>query len=704
MTVRAPSVDAATTLLCLPVGRLERVGRGPCAGEGRAVRLSKIRIVNFRNFRDLVIDPFPTPAVIVGENGVGKSNLLYALRLVLDPDLSNRWRRLQADDIHDGAPRLSQGVEVRVEVELADFDDDDDAIATLDGAIITEEGQPRIARLTYLFQPKLAVGAVFGAQSSQPLTPDDYTWTIYGGDDAGAGVDMRHAKDYVPLSVLPALRDAEGDFSRADRSPLVRLLRERPPAPDIVASTLDALKQARNQLAQDASMQQAVDELASRLAAMTGPQLPLTPSLDFAGREDDLIRSVQLLIDPSSSRGIQHTSTGTANVVYLALLLERLKLRRQVSDGEDTLLAVEEPEAHLHPSLQRKLFAHLLHEPNRLLLTTHSPHIAAVTPLSSIVLTSTQGDHTVGSVVPPGVLTDAATADLERYINVTRAEILFARGTVLVEGAADAYLLPALAEAAGFPLDDHGIVVSSVEGTDFAPYATLLGPRALRRPHWVLTDGDAADGEDRYQKEPGLWRARDLARIAREDALHQELDQGIDTITGQELPERGVRAGRQQVVTAATRVGVYVGDHTLEPDIAPLLHPEMAEAYCAFRQRESSRSAFRDALAPFEDGTATGQQRDTLVDKIEAIGKGRYAQRLAAHVASMRGLHGRVLELLDRTQGPITRDDLLTIEGPGAILGLLDDLSCAFRGQPLFPAASNPQPPAAPAAASPGPS
>ncbi|MFG2463659.1 ATP-dependent endonuclease [Streptomyces sp. NPDC048523] len=661
-------------------------GAGLCAGEGRAVRLSKVRIVNFRNFRDLVIDPFPTPAVIVGENGVGKSNLLYALRLVLDPDLSNRWRRLQADDIHDGASALHQGVEVRVEVELTDFDDDDDAIATLDGAIITEEGQPRIARLTYLFRPRLAVGAVFGAQPSEPLTADDYSWTIYGGDDESA--DMRHAKDYVPLSVLPALRDAEGDFSRAERSPLVRLLRERPPAPDIVASTLDALKQARNQLAQDASMQQAVNELASRLAAMTGPQLPLTPSLDFAGREDDLIRSVQLLIDPSGSRGIQHSSTGTANVVYLALLLERLKLRRQASDGEDTLLAVEEPEAHLHPSLQRKVFAHLLHEPNRLLLTTHSPHIAAVTPLSSIVLTSTHGDHTVGAVVPPGVLTDAETADLERYINVTRAEILFARGTVLVEGAADAYLLPALAEAAGFHLDDHGIIVSSVEGTDFAPYATLLGPQALRRPHWILTDGDSAEGEHRHQKEPGLWRARNLARIAHEDVLYQALDQGIEAITAQELPKSGVRPGRRSVVTAATGVGVYVGDHTLEPDIAPLLHSEMVAAYCAFRQRESSRSAFRDALAPFEDGTATGQQRDTLVDKIEAIGKGRYAQRLAAHVASMTGLHDRVLELLGRPHGPITRDDLLTIEGPGAILALLDDLSCTFRSRPLFPATS----------------
>lgn len=58
------------------------------------MQLSRVRVRNFRNFEDLTIDPFPSPAVIVGENGVGKSNLLAALRLVLDPDLLDRHRVL----------------------------------------------------------------------------------------------------------------------------------------------------------------------------------------------------------------------------------------------------------------------------------------------------------------------------------------------------------------------------------------------------------------------------------------------------------------------------------------------------------------------------------------------------------------------------------------------------------------------------------
>lgn len=56
-----------------------------------------MRVRKFRNFFDLTIDPFPTPAGIVNE--VGKNNLLRALRLVLDPDLPDRRRRLRPDDV-----------------------------------------------------------------------------------------------------------------------------------------------------------------------------------------------------------------------------------------------------------------------------------------------------------------------------------------------------------------------------------------------------------------------------------------------------------------------------------------------------------------------------------------------------------------------------------------------------------------------------
>ena len=50
------------------------------------MHLSRIRISNFRNFFELDVE-LRGNVVVVGENRVGKSNLLYALRLIFDPSL-----------------------------------------------------------------------------------------------------------------------------------------------------------------------------------------------------------------------------------------------------------------------------------------------------------------------------------------------------------------------------------------------------------------------------------------------------------------------------------------------------------------------------------------------------------------------------------------------------------------------------------------
>jgi len=101
------------------------------------LHISRAVIENFRNLVRLELDPFPASAVIVGENGIGKTNLLYALRLALDPNLPDARRQLRPEDISEHAERRrADGVEVRVAVDLAGFDDDVAAKAELDGCIV----------------------------------------------------------------------------------------------------------------------------------------------------------------------------------------------------------------------------------------------------------------------------------------------------------------------------------------------------------------------------------------------------------------------------------------------------------------------------------------------------------------------------------------------------------------------------------------
>lgn len=101
--------------------------------QGGYLHVRRAHINCFRNFRDLTIDPFPRDAVLVGENGIGKSNLIHALRLVLDPDLPDSARLLRIEDVceHSSAS-IQTGAEVRVEADLTDFNGSPDLQGTLD--------------------------------------------------------------------------------------------------------------------------------------------------------------------------------------------------------------------------------------------------------------------------------------------------------------------------------------------------------------------------------------------------------------------------------------------------------------------------------------------------------------------------------------------------------------------------------------------
>jgi putative ATP-dependent endonuclease of the OLD family len=421
---------------------------------GPTLYISRVQIKNFANFSNLDVATGES-LVVVGENKVGKSNMILALRLLLDPSLSERDRQLSIEQFWDGLGNDKLGATVEISVDLTDFEANPRLLAHLNDCLI-DVGPPIVARLTYQFRPKSDLGG-------PPESFADYEYIIFGGDDPemGLGPGLRRM---LPLDVLDALRDAERDLGNWRRSPLRPLIEE-------LTSRLDeharaAIQEEINAALDQLSAREEVNEVASliseQLVKIVGAQHATEVSLGVAPtRVDALLRGLRLLID-DGVRSVGDASLGSANLIFLALKSLELDQLVEERERDHTFFAVEEPEAHLHPHVQRLVYRYFLEQPVQgqaaipltTILTTHSPHIASVSPIRSVVLLRRDPTtrSTTGVSTARAPLTERDEADLARYIDVTRGELFFARGIILVEGDAERFLIPAFATQLGIPL------------------------------------------------------------------------------------------------------------------------------------------------------------------------------------------------------------------------------------------------------------
>lgn len=584
--------------------------------------ISRLEIENFRNFHKFAVDLEPT-TVIVGENKVGKSNLLEAIRLVLDPALPDSARKLRPEDFWDGLEHPFAGNTITIRVFIRNFEGNKGAQAILSDCIVSKS--PLTAKLTYQYRPKNSLEKLDKARQQEALAAmdeDDYDFIVFGADDESVRVGGEIRK-WITLVVLPALRDAEGDIQSWRRSPLRPLLdrvKKGITAKHFVAVRKN-LDDAKATLLQAKPVADLVASINERVRQLAGPVHAVETDLDFASSEpEQLVRSLRIFLHEKSSKPLSDASLGTANILFLALLLQDMEMKQAAREIVSTILSIEEPEAHLHPQLQRLLFRYFLGGKHPILLTTHSPNIAGVAPIESIVLLRVVNGETHGFSSKSLAFTPEQKGDLQRYLDVTRAEILFARGVIFVEGVAEQFLIPAFANSymqkngLGASLDDLGISVCSVNGTDFAPYRNLLSQNGLSMPNVVITDGDPRPYKpDNKILKAGLRRGANL--------VYDETERKkLVAILATQNDEASVDA-------ALPSHGVFVNNKTLEIDLLKDFIAEMKATYFELTASEEMSKLFN---AEADAASADSTKAEPLLARIERLGKGRYAQRLAS--------------------------------------------------------------------------
>jgi putative ATP-dependent endonuclease of OLD family len=406
------------------------------------MHLSRVQIRNFRNF--VCLDAaLGSNVVLLGENRVGKSNFIFALRLVLDAALPDSARQLKLTDINDNCD-LAKSPEVQIDLDFAGFDDDPSLLALLTDYRLAADYT--IARLTYVFRKKASI-------ADAPKSEADFEFKVFGGAHETTSVNNEFRRR-ICIDVLHALRDAETELGAWRSSPLRPLLEDA--VANVPKAGIDALAAQLVTLTKKfgdfPTIKALEDALRKQIAGLAGKSQDIKAKLGFAPTDPTrLFRSISLFID-DGKRAIADASLGSANLALLALRLAEFSWRRAKNERNFTFICVEEPEAHLHPHLQRQVFKRLFagaQQAQSLLLTTHSPNIASVSPLNSIVLLKarTPSDSQAYSLAKLN-LSLAELEDLQRYLDTTRAELLFSRGVIFVEGDAEAALLPVLPAAA----------------------------------------------------------------------------------------------------------------------------------------------------------------------------------------------------------------------------------------------------------------
>lgn len=447
--------------------------------------LKHIRAKNYRAFGDGTSAPSldwelnPGLNILVGENDAGKTGIIDSIRQIL---LTTSYEpvRLYEQDFHINS--TNRATTLTIEATLCGLSPDQEA-SVIEWLTLENDGTcSLILHLEARYQQP---------QATKRARVD----TIIRTGTNGTGPEVGYAvREMVRATYLRPLRDAEAELRPGRQSRLSQILaahndiagqevndfnKDSPKnIPERLVGLMafaqhhlgehDVVKGVEKDINDNylSSFAFAGDALQSRIRI--APDLALTQILERF--ELSLLPGAHIHPDARCARGL-----GYNNALFMAMELVLLR------DGDElALLLVEEPEAHLHPQLQERVMDLLKEHSDvsqadkrvQVILTTHSPSLVSnariedmtlvhKAQVSSLALGKTKLKHTDYSF-------------LRRFIDATKANLFFARGVMMVEGPAEAILLPAIAEICGRSFSKHGVSMVNVGHTGLYHYARIL--------------------------------------------------------------------------------------------------------------------------------------------------------------------------------------------------------------------------------------
>lgn len=543
------------------------------------MHISRLQIVNYRNFERANVVFNKGVNTIIGENGSGKTNLFRALRLLLDDTLLRSAYRLDEKDFHRGLDDW-RGHWVIISLEFEEVSQDE-AIQSLflHGTGNIADGTIGKATYNLIFRPKAAIRRILAdlptggtaglAEARSKITIADYE-TVFTGKSVADFLDpdtyrqlvgdfeavvfpqeltnpdiggiipgMLSISREVCFTFVQALRDVVADFQNNRTNPLLTLLKGRsgeidPQNFEPISTLVKGLNDAIEGLPDVGTIRTDIRDTITDAAGATYSPRSLSIRSDLSDEADRLFQSLKLFVGETEEQyegAIHELSLGGANLIYLTLKLLEFKYQKQ-KESFANFLVIEEPEAHIHTHIQKTLFDRLNYNDTQVIYSTHSTHISEVSNVENINILGRQ-DGRCEVFQPSAGLDSSQIGNIQRYLDAVRSNLLFAKSVVLVEGDAEEILIPILVKKVfGLSLDELGISLINIRSTGFENVAVLFHDDRIRKRCAIITDLDRAfidttedmlDSDDEIAaKKKAL--ASQVAGLRREAALKQLCD------------------------------------------------------------------------------------------------------------------------------------------------------------------------------------
>ena len=517
------------------------------------MKIEKIHIKGFRNYNDAKII-FQPKTLIIGANDVGKTNLMYALRLLFDRSISDH--ELELCDSDYNAYSGADSIEITVTISSIT---EECLLSTFGGAI--KDGTT-IIRYT---NSKSGTYNIYNGFSEQTLEEKNQRFYL-----------KRLNMQYVDTN-----RDLFS-FLRYERNNLLRIAKENLSPEEIESdeSTIDALQNnldgINKQIGELNYISKSLESVNTELGEISVHNMD--QAVCFVAGESNVDRLLDNLVLAYSNGNnpLSIGGDGRNNQIFLATWISKQHIQESVD--HITFYAIEEPEAHLHPHQQRKLASYIMDKfDSQIFITTHSPHIASKFIPDCIVRLYSENKLSFAACSGCSPKIKTVIDEFSYRLNSLSAETFFSDGVFLVEGPSEVIFYSALAHELGFDLDRRNISILSVEGIGFKPYVAVCD--ALNIP-WVLrTDNDiykiprSKPGKSHYA---GISRIIGIAEICSEntDDLLQywedhssENEWFIDAVNPESVPEIAKKLN-EYIRTQVKQYGLFLSDIDLENDLA----------------------------------------------------------------------------------------------------------------------------------------